>query len=75
MPTFRIYDKERDTESLLVAQDAEDALLQFVKELGYSSLRQAADRLGLSEHRGSNISVEEIEEGNRQTPRGTGPRS
>jgi hypothetical protein len=61
MPAFRIYDRERDTESVIVAQDAEDALLQYVNSLGYSSLQHAADRLGLSEHWGSNISVEQVQ--------------
>jgi hypothetical protein len=61
MPRFRIYDKERDVEDVVVAQDVEDALLQYVNNLGYTSLKQAADLLGLDEDWGANISVEEIQ--------------
>jgi hypothetical protein len=61
MPRFRIYDKERDVEDVVVAQDVEDALLQYVNNLGYKSLKQAADLLGLDEHWGASISVEEIQ--------------
>lgn len=60
MPRFRIYDAERDIEDVIVAQDAEDALLRYVKGLGFANLKQAADVLDLSEHWGSNISIEQI---------------
>jgi hypothetical protein len=61
MPRFRIEDKERDVEEIIEAQDAEDALMRYINSLGYASLQEAADLLGLSEEWGANISIEEIE--------------
>jgi hypothetical protein len=61
MPRFRIEDRERNVSEVVEAQDAEDALMRYIAGLGYTSLEEAADLLGLGEQWGANISIEEIE--------------